>query len=103
MFGTSFATLKTLYKRIGIDHEMALALWETGNFDARNLALKIVDPARMSPSDLDRWAKTPMARMCGGYVSSLAAEGPHGNGRARAPGTAAPANRSPGGPESPAA
>lgn len=84
MFGVSFATLKMLYKRIGIDHELALALWETGNFDARNLAVKVVDPAKMSPADLDRWAKSPMAPMCGGYVAATAAEGPHGRGRAEA-------------------
>jgi 3-methyladenine DNA glycosylase AlkD len=34
MFGVSFATLKTMRKRIGVDHQLALALWETGNFDA---------------------------------------------------------------------
>ena len=61
MFGVSFAFLKTLYKSIGIDHELALALWDTGNFDARNLAVKIVDTARMSATDLDRWAKTRTA------------------------------------------
>lgn len=84
MFGVSFATLKTLYKRIGVDHDLALALWETGNFDARNLAVKVVDPARMSPADLDLWAKTPNARMCGGYVAAVAAEGPHARARADA-------------------
>ena len=81
MFGVSFATLKTLLKRIGVDQELALALWDTGNLDARNLAVKIADPARMSPSDLDRWARAPMPRMCGGYVPHLAAEGPHARGR----------------------
>lgn len=81
MFGVSFATLKTLWKRIGVDQELALALWDTGNFDARNLALKIADPARMSRSDLDRWAKAPIARMCGGYVAHLAVEGPHARSR----------------------
>jgi 3-methyladenine DNA glycosylase AlkD len=84
LFGVSFATLKSMWKRIGVDHELALALWDTGNFDARNLAFKIADPARMSPADLDRWAKTPVARMCSGYLASLAAEGPHGRGRADA-------------------
>ncbi len=82
MFGVSFATLKTLYKRIGIDHELALALWDTGNFDARNLAVKVVDPARMSSADLDRWAKARTASMCHGYVAHLAAEGPHGRAKA---------------------
>jgi 3-methyladenine DNA glycosylase AlkD len=78
MFGVSFATLKTLVKRIGIDHELALALWSTGNFDARNLAFKIVDPAQITPADLDRWVREASgARMCGGYVGMLAAESPH--------------------------
>jgi 3-methyladenine DNA glycosylase AlkD len=81
MFGVSFATLKTLRKRIGVDQELALALWNTGNFDARNLAVKIADPALMSPSDLDRWAGAPIARMCGGYVAHLAVEGPHARSR----------------------
>ena len=84
MFGVSFAVLKTMYKRIGVDHELALALWDTGNFDARNLAVKVVDPAKMSPTDLDRWAKTPTARMCGGYVAAIAVEGPHGRSKAEA-------------------
>ena len=84
MFGVSFATLKTLYKRIGVDHELALALWDTGNFDARNLAVKVVDPARMSPADLDRWANAPSARMCHGYIASIAVEGPHARAKADA-------------------
>ncbi len=82
MFGVSFATLKTLMKRIGVDHELGLALWETGNFDARNLAVKIVDPARMSPVDLDRWAAAPYAPMCAAYVAYVAVEGPHARAKA---------------------
>src|SRR5215211_69693 len=82
MFGVSFATLKTLYKRINVDQELAQALWSTGNFDARNLAVKIADPAAISPRELDRWAATPTVRMCGGYVAHLAAESPHGRAKA---------------------
>ena len=83
MFGVSFATLKALTKRIDVDHELALALWATGNFDARNLAVKIVDPARMTPADLDRWAREVSAsRMCGGYAAMLASETPHGAAKA---------------------
>src|SRR5262245_56871924 len=82
MFGVSFATLKTLYKRIGIDQELAEALWSTGNFDARNLAVKIADPMGISSRELDRWAATPAGRMCGGYVAHLAAESPHAHAKA---------------------
>jgi hypothetical protein len=84
MFGVSFATLKTLQKRIGVDHDLALALWATGNFDARNLAVKVVDPARMKPAELDRWARESTVRMCRGYVAAVACEGPHGVSRAEA-------------------
>jgi 3-methyladenine DNA glycosylase AlkD len=83
MFGVSFATLKALTKRIGVDHDLATSLWDTGNFDARNLAVKIVDPARMTPADLDKWVReSSTSRMCGGYAAMLAAEGQHGSEKA---------------------
>jgi 3-methyladenine DNA glycosylase AlkD len=82
LFGVSFAFLKDMTKRIGVDHDLALALWETGNFDAQNLALKVADPARMTPAVLDRWARGLQARMCGAYVASLTVEGPHASAKA---------------------
>jgi 3-methyladenine DNA glycosylase AlkD len=83
MFGVSFATLKAMKKKIGVDHDLALALWDTGNFDARNLAVKIVDPARMSSADLDRWAReVSQSRLCGGYVAMLPSETPLGAAKA---------------------
>lgn len=78
LFGVSFATLKALLKKIGVDHELALALWDTGNYDARNLAMKIVDPARMTPAELERWAADGSTRICGGYVAAIACEAGHG-------------------------
>ncbi len=79
MFGVSFAVMKTLVKRIGVDHELALELWDTGNHDARMLAVKIADPAQMTSEQLDLWSDEYTAtRMCGGYVPMLAAEGPLG-------------------------
>ncbi|MDP2307951.1 MAG: DNA alkylation repair protein [Pseudomonadota bacterium] len=84
MFGVSFATLKTLYKRIGVDHELASALWETSNFDARNLAVKVVDPSRLSEADLDSWARASRVQMVLGYVAHVTVETPYALGRATA-------------------
>src|SRR5262249_6277399 len=70
--------------KIKLDQELAEALWNTGNFDARNLAIKIADPATISPKVLDRWAASPTAPMCGAYVGYLAAESPPPQGRAKA-------------------
>ena len=83
MFGVRFGTLKVLVDRIGVDQELALALWSTKNQDARNLAMKIADPARIRSADLDRWAKENSMRMCGMYIASLAAESPHAAAKVR--------------------
>jgi 3-methyladenine DNA glycosylase AlkD len=82
MFGVSFATMKELVKKIGVDQELARKLFETGYHDARMLALKIADPAQMTSAELDRWAGELTMRMCCGYVAMLAAEGPHGAAKA---------------------
>jgi 3-methyladenine DNA glycosylase AlkD len=54
-FGVSFANLNKLQKRIKTDQELAEALWQTGNADARCLALMIADARAMTAQDLDRW------------------------------------------------
>lgn len=84
MFGVSYATLQTLRKAIGVDHELATALWRTGNLDARNLAMKIADPRQMTIADLDHWSQTVSKRGFGNYVAALAVEGGHGQSRATA-------------------
>lgn len=84
MFGVSFGDLKKLLNRIKVDQELAEALWETGNFDARNLAAKVCDPANFPPKVLDAWAATPIAWLWGGYVGQIAAEGPPPQGKAKA-------------------
>ena len=83
MFGVAFGMLQQLRKRIGVDQALAMRLWETGNFDARNLAFKIVDPAALTAADLDRWARDTSMRMLGVYVGAVAVEGPHAGAKSR--------------------
>jgi 3-methyladenine DNA glycosylase AlkD len=83
LFGVLFGSLKVLVDRIGVDQELALELWSTKNQDARNLAMKIADPARIRSADLDRWAKENSMRMCSAYIASLAAESPHAEAKVR--------------------
>jgi len=40
----------------GRDQALALALWETGVYEARLLATFVGDPATMTPAQMDRWA-----------------------------------------------
>jgi 3-methyladenine DNA glycosylase AlkD len=57
MFGVSYANIEKLKKKIKRDHALAAALWATGNHDAQVLALKIADPAQVTPRQLESWAK----------------------------------------------
>lgn len=45
--------LRALGKEIGVDHDLALALWETGRDDARLLATMIMAPRRLTAEDAE--------------------------------------------------
>jgi 3-methyladenine DNA glycosylase AlkD len=55
--GVSVGNIRDLGKRLGRDHELALALWETGSYEARMLTPFIDEPARVTPSQMDRWCR----------------------------------------------
>jgi 3-methyladenine DNA glycosylase AlkD len=56
-FGVSMATMQSEAKRIGTNHELALALWKTGWFEARNMAAFVGDPARVTPALMNAWCR----------------------------------------------
>lgn len=56
-FGVPVGAIKQLGKSIGTDHALALALWETGWYEARMLTAFIDDPAQVSAAQMDRWAR----------------------------------------------
>jgi len=57
VYGVSFANLSKLVKQIKQDHSLAYRLWQSGNYDARNLVTKIADPASFSLSEAENWVK----------------------------------------------
>lgn len=74
MFGVSYANLEKLRKRIKLDHELAAALWESGNHDARVLAMKIADPAQATAKQLNAWVKDCTNHVAGWAVAEFAAK-----------------------------
>jgi 3-methyladenine DNA glycosylase AlkD len=56
-FGVSVGAMRQFAKRIGVDHDLAAALWETGWYEARMLCAFIDDPARVTSEQMDRWVK----------------------------------------------
>jgi 3-methyladenine DNA glycosylase AlkD len=57
VFGVSVSTLQQLARRLGRDHDLAAALWKTGWYEARMLTSFIDDPVRITPAQMDRWAR----------------------------------------------
>ena len=56
-FGVSVANLHKLAKITGRNHEFALALWETGWYEARMLASLVDEPERVTPAQMDKWCR----------------------------------------------
>jgi len=56
-FGVSVPELRRVAKRLGSDHGLALALWATGNHEARLLAVFVDDPAKVSARQMNDWAR----------------------------------------------
>ena len=53
-YGVKMGDIRNVAKKIKMDHALALKLWETGNVDARFLAILIINPKKLSPGDLTR-------------------------------------------------
>jgi 3-methyladenine DNA glycosylase AlkD len=54
-FGVSVYELRRVAKELGRDHELALALWATGNHEARLLASMVDDPEQVTEAQMEAW------------------------------------------------
>jgi 3-methyladenine DNA glycosylase AlkD len=57
-FGVSRGDVRKIANTIKTNHELALALWKTGNVDAQFLAALVIDVEQLSAEDLERLVKT---------------------------------------------
>jgi 3-methyladenine DNA glycosylase AlkD len=74
-FGVKIEHLKRIQKRIGRDYQLALDLYDTGNYDAMYLAGLIADDARMTKRDLRHWLATANCGMLTEYTIPWVASG----------------------------
>jgi 3-methyladenine DNA glycosylase AlkD len=56
-FGVTVGEIRQIGKRLGHNHDLALALWKTGWYEARMLAAFVDDPEQVTPAQMDRWCK----------------------------------------------
>jgi 3-methyladenine DNA glycosylase AlkD len=57
-FGVATGDIRALAKTIKTDHALALELWKTGNIDAQLLAILLMKPKSLSPTELDKMVRT---------------------------------------------
>src|ERR1700730_5747760 len=55
--GVAMRDIKALGKKLGCNHRLAVALWDTGVYIERMLASFVGDPAQLTPAQMDRWCQ----------------------------------------------
>jgi 3-methyladenine DNA glycosylase AlkD len=56
-WGVAVADIRDLGKRLGRDHALAAALWDSGVYEARLLASFVDEPERVTVAQMDRWCR----------------------------------------------
>lgn len=77
-WGVKVEDLKQIQKRIKKDHHLALALYDSGVYDAMYLAGLIADDAQMTKRDLQHWVEMACEPLASSTVPWVAAGSPHG-------------------------
>lgn len=57
-FGVKRGDVRVLAKKLKTNHELAKALWETGNIDAQFLAILLMKPTALSADELERMVRS---------------------------------------------
>jgi 3-methyladenine DNA glycosylase AlkD len=83
--GVPMPLLRAEAKDLGRDHALAKALWATGVHEARILASLVGEPSKVTPGEMDRWAKALDAwDVCDQVVANLWERTPHAEAKAHA-------------------
>ena len=53
--GVSVPDMRAIAKRVGKDHALALALWETGIAEARIVAAMVGEPSKLTEAQMEGW------------------------------------------------
>lgn len=57
-FGVRLGDIRKLAAKIKTNHQLAIALWDTGNIDARLLAILLIKPKDLSRAEMDRMVRS---------------------------------------------
>ena len=84
-YGWSAPALRELAREAGRDHTLAQQLWATGILDARILAALVDEPERVTPRQMERWARDfDSWAVCDACCSNLFDRTPYAHVKVRA-------------------
>ncbi len=69
-FGVRLGDIRKLAMRSNGNHELALALWKTGNIDARLLAILLIKPKDLSADEMDRMVRSASFAQVADWLNS---------------------------------
>lgn len=69
-FGVRLGDIRKLATEIETNHELAIALWETGNVDARLLAILLMKPKNLSGTEMDRMVRSATFAQVADWLNS---------------------------------
>lgn len=69
-FGVKLGDIRTLAKKIKLNHELALELWETGNVDAQLLATLLMKPQTLSTTQLNKLTRSTSCAQVADWLNS---------------------------------
>jgi 3-methyladenine DNA glycosylase AlkD len=55
--GVQMRDIQAIGRKLGRDHELALALWKTGVYEARLLVAYVADPAELTVAQMEKWCR----------------------------------------------
>jgi 3-methyladenine DNA glycosylase AlkD len=56
-FGVRLGDIRKIAAKLKSNHELALALWQNGNLDARLVAILVMDPKKLTVAELDQMVR----------------------------------------------
>lgn len=76
VYGVLTSEIAKLAKKIKTDHALAMELWQTGNAEARVLAILIADPQKLTRPDADRLIQDGPSHFLYCYLTNFVAGSP---------------------------
>jgi 3-methyladenine DNA glycosylase AlkD len=55
--GVRMAAMHGVARAVGPDHDLAVALWKTGGYEARTVAVFVAEPERVTPALMESWCR----------------------------------------------